>query len=180
MANNLFIGADAQIRFSLQTLRAQEGGGSVIGDITDIHGDIFLSNDPQSNVSGEYKFSKDGLVYLKMRPSGTESPRWQALHLRMGPSGLDGAGVIGVVARSSAPTAMVTRFCLRSGRDGEFIDTFFPKAMASFSEPSTHLDIMELDLTPDIPRTADWRELILFFRTGHVELALLDLRLFIV
>lgn len=180
MTNNVFLGPDAQIQFSLQTLRAKETSGQISGEITDIQDGVFVSNDPNAGVTGEYRAGKNDLVSIRMAPSGSDTSRWQALHIQMGPSDLSSAGVFGVVARSRAPSATVTRLCLRSGRDGQFIDTFFPKAMASFSDPSTHLDVIELDHMSDVPKTADWREFILFFRAGSVEIDLLDLRPFIV
>ncbi|RVV97622.1 hypothetical protein EKE94_13915 [Mesobaculum littorinae] len=180
MSNSLFLGADAQIRQALQQLRAQEGGAPISGEITGINDDIFLSNDPAANVTGDYTSGRENLISLKMQPAGAETPRWQALHLRMGACDLGNAGVIGFVARSQSPSAMITRACLRSGRDGQFQDTFFTKAIASFATPSTHLDAIDLDTAGDIPRTADWREFILFFRPGPVDIDLLDLRPFVV
>lgn len=180
MTNNLFLGADAEARFALQALKSENRSGPISGELTDVIEGVFLANDPDAGVTGEYNTTKENLISLNMSPAGQALPRWQALHLRLGAADLSTANVVGFVASSRAPSAMVTRFCLRSERDGHFVDTFFPKAMASFSEPSTHLDILELNRMPDVPQRADWRELICFFRPGTVNIELLDLRLFIV
>lgn len=179
MADNIFLGPDAQVRFSLQMLRAYEGRGKIATERTPIIDGVFLSTDPEANVTGEYDASAENLLKLRIRP-GKNPARWQALHLIVGPLDLGDAAVIGVVARSQAPSSFTTRICLRSGQDGQFIDTFFPKTMVSFAQASTHLDVLEIANLTDLPRQAQWRDLILFFQGGDVDLNLLDLRFFVV
>lgn len=179
MADNILLGPDAQTRFSLQMLRAHEGQGKITGDRTPIMDGIFLSTDPDANIRGEYHANGANLLKLHMRP-GRGPARWQGLHVAMGPVDLGGPAVIGVVARSQAPSSFTTRICLRSGGDGQFVDTFFPKTMVSFAQASTHLDLLEIATLPDLPRQAQWRDLILFFQGSDVDLELLDLRFFAV
>lgn len=180
MTENIILGPDAQIRFALQRLRIYEGEGEISGANTQIIDGAFLSNDPEAGIVGSYVSSSANLIKLQQRVEGASSSRWQGLHIVMGPMPLSDAAVIGIVARSVAPTSITTRICVRSGRNGKFIDTFFPKTMVSFAAPSTHLDIMEISKTPDLPHQAQWRDLILFFRNGDLDIELLDLRLFVV
>lgn len=180
MADNILLGPDAQVRFSLQMLRALEGRGAIAGGTTPIQDGIFLSCDPESGIKGEFEASKTNMVSVNIHPSEQGTPRWLGLHIAMGPVDLSNAAVVGIAARSKAPSSITTRVCLRSGRSGQFMDTFFPKTMVSFAAPSTHLDLLDLSALPDLPRQAAWRELVLFFRPGEVDLDLLDLRLFVV
>lgn len=180
MANNILLGPDAQVRFSLQMLRAHEGQGPIQGGTTSIRDGIFVSCDPEAGIKGGFEATKTNMVSIDIQPSEQSLPRWLALHVAMGQVDLSNAAVIGVVARSKAPSSITTRVCLRSGRSGQFVDTFFPKTMVSFAAPSTHLDLLDISALPDLPRQAAWRDLILFFRPGEVDLDLLDLRLFVV
>lgn len=164
---------------TLQTLRRHDGEGRIGGGATPILDGVFLSNDADARITGDYRCADTNMIKVQMRP-GSEAPsRWQGMHIVMGPAGLDGAAVVGIVARSRSAASITTRLCIRSGRGDRFVDTFFPKTMVSFAQPSTHLDILEIASTPDLPRQAGWRDLILFFRTGEVDLELLDMRLFI-
>lgn len=180
MTNNILTGPDAQARFVLQMLRAQDVSGAIgPGDIPVGEG-AFLSIDPEAGVKGQFQSPPGQVISLSMQPASGKKPRWQGCHIPLGPFDMTDAGVFGVVARSVAPASVTTRVCLRSGRDGQFTDSFLPKTMVSFSQASTHLDLLDLSSAPDVPRQAQWRELILFFRPGPVELTLQDLRLFLV
>ena len=168
------------MRFSLQRLHAFKGDGNISGANTNLLEGIFFSSDPDAGIKGTYASNPDNMLSVKMRHEGKAQPRWQAFHISMGNVDLEQAAVLGVVLRSQAPASITTRICLRSQKDGEFLDYFFPKTLVSFSEPSTHIDLIDLASASDIPRSALDRDLILFFRPGEVELELLDLRLFIV
>lgn len=180
MADNILLGPDAQVRFSLQMLRAHEGRGPIQSGTTPIRDGVFLSCDPETGIKGEFEATKANMVSIEISPSEQSNPRWLGLHVAMGPVDLSNAAVVGIAARSKAPSSITTRVCLRSGRSGQFVDTFFSKTMVSFAEPSTHLDLLDIGALPDLPRQAAWRDLILFFRPGEVDLDLLDLRLFVV
>ena len=179
MTNNILLGPDAQVRFSLQLLRAYEGKGVISGATTPVIDGIFLSNDPEAGVSGSFTSSKDNAVKLEMRVNSGIAPRWQAMHITMGEVDLTDAAIFGIMARSFAPASVTTRICIRTGRDDQFVDTFFPKTMVSFGKTSTHLDVLDLNGISDLPRRGTWREMILFFRPGDVNLDLLDLRVFV-
>ncbi|KFI24240.1 hypothetical protein [Paenirhodobacter enshiensis] len=177
--NNLFLGADAQARFLFQSLKAHKESGTIKGLETQIVDGVRFSNDPEAGITGEYASDEGNLISARMHPGKVDHPRWQALHVSLGPAPLADAMLLGVAIKSRAPQSITTRLCIRSGRDGEFIDTFLPKTMISFAEPSLHLDVLPLDQVPDLPRSAQWRDLILFFRPGDVDIDLLDARLFI-
>lgn len=178
MHDNILIGPDAHARFTLQMLRAHQGEGAISGGKHRIIDGVFMSCDPDASISGRYVSGPEDMLDIRMQASG--NARWQALHIELGDLLLGGSAVLGVVARSVAKSSMTTRLCLRSGNGGHFVDTFFPKTMVSFAQPSTHLDVMELSVNADLPKQAEWRDLILFFRSGEVDLKLLDLRLFAV
>ena len=178
MLDNILIGPDAHSRFTLQMLRANESAGVVTGGKQPVADGVFFSTDPDAGISGEFRSDATNMVSVTMQASG--SPRWQALHIELGEMNLSQASAFGVVARSVAPSSITTRFCVRSGNGDQFVDTFFSKTMASFSKPSTHLDVIDVAATADLPTRAEWRDLILFFRAGDVSLDLLDLRLFVV
>ncbi|MFN3276363.1 MAG: hypothetical protein ACK41U_17030 [Paracoccus sp. (in: a-proteobacteria)] len=180
MTNNILTGPDAQARFVLQTLRAQDNSGTIGPGDNPLGESAFLSLDPEAAVKGQFQSVPGEIISLSMRPATGQTPRWQGYHIPLGPFDMSDAGVFGVVARSTAPASITTRICLRSGRDGQFTDKFLPKTMVSFSQSSTHLDLLDLSTVPDVPRQADWRDLILFFRPGPVEITLQDLRLFLV
>ncbi|MFN3526082.1 MAG: hypothetical protein ACK4YU_08315 [Paracoccus sp. (in: a-proteobacteria)] len=180
MTNNILTGPDAQARFVLQMLRTQDSKGTIGPGDNPLSEGSFLSIDPEAGVTGRYQSTPGEVVSLTMQPATGKKPRWQGYHIPLGPFDMSEAGVFGVVARSIAPASVTTRICLRSGRDGQFTDSFLPKTMVSFSQASTHLDVLDLSNAPDVPRRAQWRELILFFRPGPVELTLQDLRLFLV
>lgn len=178
MHDNLLIGPDAHGRFNLQMLRAFQGKGAVQRGKHKVSDGVYLSCDPDAAIGGRYESGADNMLQLRMQASG--NPRWQALHIELGDLRLGQAAVFGIVARSMAPASITTRVCLRSGNGDHFVDSFFPKTMVSFAQPSTHLDVMDLSSNPDLPKQAEWRDLILFFRSGDVSLNLLDLRLFAV
>lgn len=178
MPDNILIGPDAQSRFTLQMLRAYEGAGKIGRGNQAVTDGVFFSTDPEARVTGRFRSDATNMIEVQMEAA--EGRRWQALHVRLGDLNLSNAGVLGVVARSVAPSSITTRLCLRSGNDDQFMDTFLPKTMVSFAQPSTHMDAIEIAAMPDLPRHAQWRDLILFFRAGDVSLDLLDLRLFVV
>ena len=178
MHDNILIGPDAHGRFNLQMLRAFEGAGSIQRGKHKVNDGVYLSCDPDAAVAGRYESSSANMLQLRMQASG--NTRWQALHVELGGLCLHQAAVFGIVARSVAPASITTRLCLRSGNGDHFVDSFFPKTMVSFNQASTHLDVMDLSSNPDLPKQAEWRDLILFFRSGEVSLTLLDLRLFAV
>lgn len=179
MPDNLLLGPDAQCRFSLQVLKAHQGHGS-IGEHSEVIPGVFFSNDPTSKVRGNYDTSEGKMLSFQLAPRSAQKPAWQALHFAMGAADFSETSVLGVVVRSTAPSSTTTKLCLRSGRDNRFEDKFFRKTIVSFSEPSTHIDVLELYSASDIPKIAEWREIIFFFRPGEVSMDFLDIRIFAV
>lgn len=177
--NNLLTGPDAQARFVLQSLKAHEGTGEIQGKNTYVTDDVFFSNDPEAEIQGEYVSRKSEMLSLRMKPNTELVPNWQALHMKLGELNLTDAMLFGVAIKSRSKASITARLCLRSMWDDEFLDTFLPKTLVSFSEPSVHLDILELEKIPNLPRNAQRRDLILFFRVGEVDVDLQDIRLFV-
>jgi len=178
--NNLLTGPDAQARFLLQSLKAHQGRGKLLAAQTPIIEGVRLSIDPTSEVKGHYETTSEEMLSLTMQYGASKPPKWQALHISLGEMNLHGALLLGVLIKSRSPSSTTTKVCLRSGKDEDFHDTFFPKTMVSFGETSAHLDVLEFDKTPTLPRQVQWRDLILFFRPGEFDINILDIRLFVV
>lgn len=179
MQNNLYLGPDADVRLALDALRAHEGAGSVSDERTTVLNGITLTHGG-ARLGGKFRSRRDNMLSLSLSPKTRAMPNWQCLTVPMGGMDLTGAGVVGIVMRSIAPQATLSRVTLRSGRDGDFVDQPFGKAVASYAAPSTHLDVIEIGSAPALPLQAQWRDLILFFAPGPLEIDILDLRVFVV
>lgn len=177
---NTFLGPDADVRFSLNALRAHEATGSISAEKTVILNGIILSYEAGGKLVGKYRSGRDNILSLSLTCKSHTVPHWQCLTVSLNAMDLTGAGVLGVIARSSSPQSTISRFTVRSGRDGDFVDQPFSKSMVSFAAPSTHLDVVEIATAPNLPIQAQWRDLILFFRPGPLEINILDLRVFVV
>ncbi|WP_306752268.1 hypothetical protein [Paracoccus actinidiae] len=180
MQDNLFLGPDADARFTLGVLRAYEGTGTISAEKTVILNGITLSYGTGGQLRGKYRSGQDNLLSLSLTCRTRSFPQWQCLTIPLGAMNLTGAAALGIIARSSAPQSTVSRLTVRSGRDGDFVDQPFGKALVSFAAPSTHLDLIEIDKAANLPLQAQWRDLILFFRPGPLEIEILDLRFFVV
>lgn len=180
MQDNLFLGPDADVRFALSALRAHEASGTISAEKTVILNGITLSFGPGGQLRGSYRSRRDNMLSLSLTCRSRSFPHWQCLTIPLGAMDLMGAAAIGIIARSSAPQSTISRLTLRSGRDGDFVDQPFGKTMVSFPEPSTHLDVIEITKATNLPLQAQWRDLILFFRPGPLEIEILDLRFFVV
>lgn len=180
MQDNLFLGPDADIRFALSALRAHEGSGTITAEKTVILNGITLSYSPNGQLQGKYRSGPDNMLSISMTCRSRSFPQWQCLTIPLGAMDLTGAAAIGIIARTSSPQSTLSRFTLRSGRDGDFVDQGFGKSLVSFAAPSTHLDVIEIAKAPSLPLQAQWRDLILFFRPGPLEIEILDLRFFVV
>lgn len=180
MQDNLLLGPDADVRFALSALRAHEAAGAVSAEKTVILNGITLSYGAGGPLRGNYRSGRDNMLSLNLTCRSRSFPQWQCLTVPLGAMDLAGTAAIGIIARTSAPQSTLSRFTLRSGRDGDFVDQPFGKALASFAAPSTHLDLLEISKAPNLPLQAQWRDLILFFRPGPLEIEILDLRFFAV
>lgn len=176
--NNLHIGPDAGARFLLQSLKNHQGNGEISGVDTHVMEGVFFSLDPDARITGTYATRPDEMVSFRLRPEKS-TPRWQALRLNLGALDLSHSMVLGLAIKSRAPVSTTTRLCLRAGLNGEFVDTTMPKTLVSFADSSVHLDALELDKAPGLPRQPDWLDLIFFFRNAEVAMDLQDIRLFV-
>lgn len=146
------------------------GAGEVVPD-------IWFHHDPAMEISGTWESPRGRM--LEVRAEVTGPGGWFALHLRLG---FDPASCayLGLIARTAADRAMVSRVCLRSGLgDGGFHDTFLPRDLLSQPGASEHIDMLVPPHCPDLPRGAAWHELILFLPSRHsFAWGLQDLRVF--
>lgn len=175
-AHNLDLGPEAGVAHMLAVLRGLDAAGDLLSDVAIVPG-VFCSFDPEGVTRGRFESRPGQLLSATFE---VERPgRWLALHLQLGALDLTGQQVLGLVCRCAAPEATTFRFCLRSGIEGGFRDSFLRKTVLAHTDSSLHLDVMLLEDHPDIPATAPWRDLILFFRPegGHIDLQ--DLRLFV-
>ncbi|SEO24127.1 hypothetical protein SAMN04488103_11627 [Gemmobacter aquatilis] len=177
MPHNLSLAPDAEVNATLALLREGELSGDIVSNQQLLPG-LFFSLDPESETTGRFR-SEPGRL-LDMEFNAATPGRWMALHLALGPADLSGRQVLGVVCRCSSPQTTTFRFCLRSGRDGGFTDSFLRKTVVATTGSGTHLDALVLDGDPVVPAVAPWRELILFFRPETSQILLQDLRVFIV
>nr|WP_319513662.1 hypothetical protein [uncultured Cohaesibacter sp.] len=178
--NNLLTGVDAQARSVISALKLFEGTGDINGTDAPVTDGTLISVDPTGKVHGSFIATKDNLIKINMLPTGPDTPKWQALHFQIGNLNIEEEMVLGIVIKSQAPSSITSRICIRSGVDGEFIDTMLPKTLVSYSEPSVHLDLLDLSKTPDFPSAAEWRDLIIFFRPGEVDIEISEIRFFVV
>jgi len=144
------------------------------------HGDLcngaFINTDPGAGLKGKLS-SKDGEMFsLRLRAKPGIRSGWQAFHLQLGNVNLLDSGVICVMLKTLAPVSVATKVCFRTLKHDGFVDTFFPKTLVSFGQPSVHLDMLDLDSRSDIPLDAANRELILFFQSPNMEFTLQDMR----
>lgn len=179
MISNIFLGPDADVRFALSRLRAHETTGRITHNEVNIVPGITLSHGPGGKIKGSYSSGPNNMIALSMTSKTATSPEWQCLTVSMGPMDLTGAAVIGVAARTSSPQSTLSRVILRSGRGNDYIDISFIKAIASFSEPSTHIDVIEISNFPNLPLQSEWRDMIIFFRPGPLEIDIIDFRFFV-
>ena len=175
MEHNLDFGAEAQANHSLAILRAMECDETVAPDARFAPG-IFLSMDPESDTQAQV-VSRPGML-ADIRFTTTRPGQWLSLNIELGAFDLTGRDVIGFMCKSRAEDTITFRACLRSGAEGGFQDAFFGKRVISYDTPSTHADLIKLDARDDIPATAPWRELLLFFPPDLRQLSLTDLSLF--
>lgn len=175
--HNTSLARDAQVNHAIALLGAEVRSGD-LADLAVPAQSSFFSVDPEAGLSGTFTTARDGLVRITYTTE--RKPRWIALHLLAGGIDLSEATLLGIVCKTQAPEASTFRFCLRSGTSDGFVDAFLPKTVVAFSQSSAHVDLLRLDQSAEVPKTAAWRELILFFQPGSADILLQDLRVFIV
>lgn len=161
---------------SLPTLRRDSSEG-VITPLTEFQPGLFLNADPHLKPAGQWRSPSGRLLELDVEMGGQGA--WIGLHMTLDATDLPDNGWIGFACRSAAPEDLMIRPCLRSGTEEGFTDCFFDKHVLAAPEPRNHVDAMALARDLCIPRTAPWRELILFLPRQDFRWHLHDLRPFL-
>ncbi len=165
----------AAIAPGLATLRMQ-GGEGPLADGSECAAGVVVHADPALGLAGHFTSPAGRLLELSARISGRGD--WVGLHVTLDLPDLAGLGWVGLACRSAAPEDVMVRPCLRSGTQDGFADHFFAKHILSGPEAMAHLDALDLTAMPDLPRTAPWRELVLFLPRTDFTWHLHDLRVF--
>ena len=177
MPDNLSLGADAQVNHIIALMQVEKSKGPVHDGVRISPGAAFVI-DPEGKVQGNFQ-TGDGCT-LKLSYRVIEPVRWLGLHFSAGSFSLEGKSVVGAICKSQSGHAITSRFCLRSGYEGGFEDHFLPKHMVSYSEASTHIDLISIDTNQDISKDEKWRELILFLPVMDTNIIIYDLKFFVV
>lgn len=176
MPDDLDLGPDAHANSLMAVMRAQSREGALAPD-TELGTGVWLHVDPAARISGRFTSAPGQIVDLDIEVERRGA--WTGLHVALGGIDLGGRSLVGFACRTSAGGMDLVRPCLRSGRDGGFHDSFFPKHLLSRPESALHLDALELAQHPELPARAPWRELVLFLPTHRLRWTLADLRLFV-
>jgi hypothetical protein len=177
MTNNLNLSPDGELAFSLAALRALDYQGTAVNAQHLVPG-VFFSIDTES----------DNTVHVDSRPGAlmtfrldVDKPgRWLALNMRVGAANFSGYKIIGFAAKLDAPRTTTFRVCLRSGTESGHTDVFFKKTMVAYPKTALHLDVLDLEETPEILTKAPWREIVFFLRCEPSEINLRDFRLIVI
>ena len=176
LADNIFLGPQAGLNHSLAVLRAATIKRPVLPETLLVHG-VNLSCDPDVDVRGQILSEPGTLFSLHLDPQ--KRPRWVSLVLDMGVVDLTAPQWLALVCASQSPKAVTFRIMLRSIIDGGHVDSFFRKTVAAYSEPTTHLDALDVTLDQTVPRGPTKRELILLFEPVAQNLHLLNFGVFV-
>lgn len=177
MTDSIAIGADGQANQTLSVLRNEERTGELATDAGILPG-LGFHADPELNLSGGWRSKKGRLLDIDASIPGLGG--WCGLHLSLPVGTMRPHGVIGFAAQIQAPEIFVARACLRSGREGGFVDCFFDKHLLFTPEESSHVDVLQVKQRDTIPEEALWRDLILFLPTESFRISLIDWRVFVV
>jgi hypothetical protein len=177
MANNLDLAPDGQMAFSLASLRALDYSGPAVSGQHLVPG-IFFSLDPESTNAVTVESHPGEL--MKFRLVVDRPGRWLTLNMSVGSADLSGCKIIGFACKLDSPTTTTFRVCMRSGGDGGHKDVFFKKSVVSYPKTALHLDVLELEDTPEISPKAPWREIVIFFQREPSEINLRDFRLIVI
>lgn len=176
MEHNLVLSPDGEVSFALKTLRELAWSGPLAGGQHLVPG-VFFSIDPESDNQVEVESHPGQMLTAR---SLVERPgRWLSLNLGLGPADLTGCAIVGLALQTDAPVTVTFRPCLRSGTAEGVRDCFFGKTVVAYPRTALHLDVLQLDRHPEVPRQADWRELIFFLEVASQELSIRDCRVFI-
>lgn len=182
MTDNIAIGPEANLNYTLQVLRDGQTDGAIATE-TGIQPGLALHADPALEINGRWSSPAGRLLELDITTQGKGG--WIGLHFELGTVDLVQSGIIGLACRSVAPSMEAIRPCIRSRHpgsppDGPFDDCFFQKRILAHQKPSSHLDALSVSAQPRLPAEATRRELIFFLPRRSFRWDLHDLRLFIV
>lgn len=175
MVDNIQFGPAAGVNHALALLRAETIDKTVQTETALVPG-IFFSLDPDVRVTGTVKSPPGEILSLHLVPEGPT--RWMSLNIRMGMVDLTQCQLLGVVCQSRAPQSVTFRVMLRSAVDGGQLDTMFRKTAVAYSEPSLHMDALDVTRDPMVPRGATLREIILLFDNKPIDVSILSFGVF--
>ena len=176
MADNIFLGPQAGLNHSLASLRSATIDLPILPEMPLASG-ITVSSDPNVDVRGRISSTPGVLFSLHLDP--LQRPRWVSLVLDMGVVDLSAPQWLGLVCASQSPRAVTFRILLRSTIDGGYVDSYFRKTVAAYSEPTTHLDALDVTRDQTVPRGPTKREVILLFEPVTQDLHMLNLGVFV-
>lgn len=177
MFSSIALGPDGEANHKLAVLRGKKRKGMLADSVKFLPG-LELHADPSLGLEGSYLSPAGRLLELDVKMHGEGS--WIGLHLALPARDLAGMGVIGFAARFSATGMHVLRACIRSGTADGFQDCFFDKHLLLRPEEASHLDALPVGYRDELPQKAPWREFVLFLPQNDFQMALIDLRLFVV
>ena len=134
--------------------------------------------DPKEPISGGYETGDGSLIRLNY--AAAQRVGWCTLRFALGAVDLSGCSVLGFVCKTRSPQATVIAVRLRSGAPTGIVEHHFEKQVVSFSEVSTHIDLVRLEDNVDaVPTRAPWRNLVFSFDPVAADVDLKDVRMFI-
>lgn len=160
----------------LAHLRDSRAEGPLAATETVFAPGVALHADPGLALTGRFRSPAGRLIELEATSGGAG---WIGLHVALDAPSLPEAGWLGLACQSAAAGRIVVRPCLRSGTEGGFADTFFPRHILAEPEAQSHVDALPLATTPDLPADAPWRELVFFLPGATFTWHLHDLRIFL-
>ncbi len=162
---------------SLETLRKSATKGTISSGERIAPG-VWIDMDTDGGVAETHLETGAGaLLHTRVTPS--KPGRWCTFNIDLGNQGWSEDALFGVAIRSRAPRSTTARLAVRSFLPGGgHKDSFFSDYLVSFSEESTHCDVLWLAREPDLLARADWRTLIIFLDPEGFDIRFLDIRLF--
>jgi len=162
---------------SLRTLRDIGTRGPVSSGERIVPG-VWIDLDTQQGAAEtHFETGATALLHLRLKPS--KPGRWCTLNIDLGNRDLGDAAMLGLAVRSRAPQSTTARVAVRSFLPGGgHSDSFLADYLVSFSEESTHCDVLWLARQPELLARAEWRTLIVFLDPEGFDIQFLDMRLF--
>ena len=165
---------DAHLAATLNALRGLTFDGTA-ADTQHLVPGVFFSADPQGQVTVQAS-SRPGML-LNFRVQVDRPGRWLSLNMGVGSADLTDARIVSFACKADARATTAFRVCLRSGTEGGFRDVLFAKPVICGPDTAVHMDVLSLATTPEVPRQAPWRELVIFLDRDPQDVTLHDFRL---